>query len=62
MLGYLGYVEMPLTGIHILPLKATRRLYVPLMLTINRIDCQYGLSALWDTGLNRLVVVLLGLL
>ena len=58
MLRYLGYVEMSLTGIHILPLKAARRLYVPLMLTIYWINCQYGLSALWDTGLNRLVVVL----
>ena len=61
MLRDLGYVEMPLTGIHILSLKATRRLYVSLMLIIN---WSGGVSSLWDTGgLNRLVVVVvLGLL
>jgi hypothetical protein len=62
MLRDLRYVETSLTGIYILSLKAARRLYVPLMLIIEWIYCQYGLSTLWDAGLGRLVVVVLGLL
>ena len=39
MLRDIGYVEMPLAGIHILALKAARRLDVPLMLIFNWLDC-----------------------